>query len=261
MDTPHTLSIQVKMWIYNERSDYVRTHQIATFTDVHPNTVRLYEDWHYISPVPRAANGYRMYSELHLKQMQIARLVFRQEFIQNNLRKKATQIVKLSGREQFKEALIAAENYYAFLQQEYAHTISTVETIEKLQRNNILSETTYTHKQVAERLNLTEETVRNWERNGLLEIPRNSQNRRVYSESDMQKCMVIRTLRSAHFSITSIAHLLQAISTKKDASIVDIVKSPKFVPEFTHVTDDLVMNLKKAMTDVEQVIALLKELQ
>ena len=195
--------------------------------------------------------------------MQIARLAFSQEFIQNNLRKKATQIVKLSGREQLKEALIAAKNYYAFLQQEYAHTISTVETIEKLQQNNVLSEseTTYTHKQVAERLNLTEETIRNWERNGLLEIARNRQNRRVYTESDIQKCMVIRTLRSAHFSITSIAHLLQAISTKKDVSIVDIVKSPKFVPEFTHVTDDLVMNLKKAMTDVEQVIALLKELQ
>ena len=199
----------------NERSDYVRTHQIATYTDVHPNTVRLYEEWHYISPVPRAANGYRMYSELHLKQMQIARLAFRQEFIQNNLRKKATQIVKLSGREQFKEALIAAENYYAFLQQEYAHTISTVETIEKLQRNNILSETTYTHKQVAERLNLTEETVRNWERNGLLEIPRNSQNRRVYSESDMQKCMVIRTLRSALFQLQALLICFKPFQQKK----------------------------------------------
>jgi DNA-binding transcriptional MerR regulator len=138
----------------------VRTHQIAAYTNVHPNTVRLYEDWHYISPVPRAANGYREYSALHLKQMQIARLVFRQEFIQNNLRKKATQIVKLSGHEQFKEALVSAGNYYAFLQQEYVYTIRTVETIEKLQQNNVLSETTYTHKQVAERLNLTEETIR-----------------------------------------------------------------------------------------------------
>ena len=43
----------------NERSDYIRTHQIATFTDVHPNTVRLYEEWHCISPVPRCVNGYR----------------------------------------------------------------------------------------------------------------------------------------------------------------------------------------------------------
>ena len=70
--------------------------------------------------------------------MQIARLVFRQEFIQNNLRKKATQIVKLSGREQFKEALVAVGNYYAFLNQEYVYTIRTVETIEKLQQNIFL---------------------------------------------------------------------------------------------------------------------------
>ena len=176
----------------------MRTHQIAAYTNVHPNTVRLYESWHFISPVPRAANSYREYTALHLKQMQIARLVFRQEFIQNNLRKKATQIVKLSGREQFKEALVAARNYYAFLQQEYVYTIRTVETIEKLQQNYVLSETKYTHKQVAERLFLTEETIRNWERNGLLEIARNSQNRREYTESDIQKCMVIRTLIIGH---------------------------------------------------------------
>ena len=53
---------------HNERSDYMRTHQIA---DVHPNTVRLYEDWHYTSPVPRAANGYQVYTALHLNKCKL----------------------------------------------------------------------------------------------------------------------------------------------------------------------------------------------
>ncbi|KYG30035.1 MerR family DNA-binding transcriptional regulator [Alkalihalobacillus trypoxylicola] len=66
----------------------MRTSEIAELSQVHPNTVRLYEEWQYISPVPRKPNGYRVYSALHLKQMKIARLAFKQEFIQNNLRKK-----------------------------------------------------------------------------------------------------------------------------------------------------------------------------
>ena len=73
------------------------TNEIAKKANVHPNTVRLYEKWGYISPVFRKQNGYRVYTETHLKQMYIARLAFSQEFIQNNLRKMATNIVRLSG--------------------------------------------------------------------------------------------------------------------------------------------------------------------
>lgn len=239
----------------------MRTNQIAQQTNVHPNTVRLYEEWHYISPVPRARNGYREYSDIHLKQMQIARLAFRQEFIQNNLRRKATQIVRLSGREEFNLALKAAKAYYAFLQQELKYTWEAIAMIESIINNTNQYSNVYTHKEVAKRLNLTEETIRNWERNGLLEIKRNSQNHRQYTESDVQKCIIIRTLRSAHFSITSIAHLLQTISVRKNISITEVIASPGFVPQFTHVTDDLVNNIKKAMTDIAQVIALLEDLQ
>ena len=33
---------------------------------VHPNTVRLYEEWGFLPPVPRAPNGYRLYDQRHL---------------------------------------------------------------------------------------------------------------------------------------------------------------------------------------------------
>lgn len=240
----------------------MRTSEIAELAQVHPNTVRLYEEWQFISPVPRKANGYRDYSELHLKQMKIARLAFRQEFIQSNLRKKAAKIVQLSGGQQFKESLQAAESYLAYLQTEYDYALKAIETVDQLLKNKPVTCKTYSHQSVAAMLQLTEETIRNWERNGLFSVERNTQNRRIYTERDVQKLLIIRTLRSAHFSIASIAHLFHEMEDPKETTdIMQILMSPKFTTEFFHVTDDLINQLKIAMKDVESIIAILKELQ
>ena len=240
----------------------MRTSEIAELSQVHPNTVRLYEEWQYISPVPRKPNGYRVYSALHLKQMKIARLAFRQEFIQNNLRKKVTKIVRLSGREQFKESLRAAESYLAYLQTEYEYALKAIETVKQILQNRSVTGKTYSHKSVAAMLQLTEETLRNWERNHLYSVERNAQNRRIYTERDLQKLLVIRTLRSAHFSITSIAHLFHELEQSKEKTdIQQILQTPTFSTEFFHVTDDLMNQLKIAMNDVKSIIAILTELQ
>lgn len=240
----------------------MRTHELATLANVHPNTVRLYEDWHYISPVPRLANGYRDYSELHAKQLLIARLAFRQEFIQNNLRKKATQLVRLSGQERFVESLQAARDYLHYLQGELVYAKQAVGVVRELLENEPASQQLYTHQEMAAKLQLTEEAIRNWERNGLFTVARNAQNRRQYTEQDYQKLLIIRTLRSAHFSIASILHFFQAIEQDaKRADLHTLLNTPAFTDEFYHVTDALEINLKKAMTDVVSIIALLKELQ
>ena len=52
---------------------YYRTSEIANAVHVHPNTVRLYEEWGLLMPVPRDENGYRRYSQAHLEQMRLAR--------------------------------------------------------------------------------------------------------------------------------------------------------------------------------------------
>ena len=242
----------------------MRTSEIAERLKVHPNTVRLYEKMKFISPVPRNANGYREYSELHLKQMQIARLAFRQEFLHNNLRKRAKNIVRLSGAERFKESLHEAMSYLASLQTEYLHAREAVEVVKQLLRHKPGTETdtAYSHKEAAAMLQLTEETLRNWERNGLYSVARDSRNRRIYTERDIQKLLIIRTLRSAHFSIVSIARIFRELErTTEQPDLLQLLKSPAFITDFFHVTDDLLNQLQIAMKDVEEVISLLQQLQ
>jgi DNA-binding transcriptional MerR regulator len=237
----------------------MRTNEIAKLTNVHPNTVRLYEEWGYISPVPRQENGYRTFSQTHLLQMKIARLAFKQEFIQNNLRKMATRIVQLSGKEQFSEALEEAKNYLSYLNDELSYTTKAVHLAQNLLHPKKTNDIVYTHKEIAIKIQLTEDTLRNWERNGLYSIKRDAQQRRLYTEADLQTLYIIRTLRSAHFSIASIHQFLQAINTVENVhDIHTLLNTPKFVDEFLHVTDELEINLNKAMKDVKSIITLIQ---
>lgn len=238
---------------------FYRTHEIAKLGNVHPNTVRVYEQWGYISPVKREANGYRLYEDIHLLQLQIARLAFRCELIQNALRKKATKIVQASGKEQFSLALKLTEEYLLFLQREHDLALATIKIVERWrsQEKTETSTTTYTHQQVAALLNLTEETLRNWERNGLFHVERNHRHYRVYTGDDIERLFVIRSLRSAHFSIASILRLVQKINHEERFDIKDILNTADS-EEIVHITDQLELNLRKAMQDVQQIIALLQ---
>lgn len=235
------------------------TKEVAKKVGIHPNTVRLYEAWGYISAVPRQANGYRLFDERHLTQLKIVRLAFQQEFIQHQLRHYATNIVKLSGATQFKKAIKAATQYRTFLKSELTYTMAAIDIASELLAMRPQSAETYTHQQIAVKLQLTEETIRNWERNGLFSVARNAQNRRCYTALDVQKLYVIRTLRSAHFSIASIRHLFEARAAG-EMDIQAMLQIPAFQQEFYHATDALTDNLNKAITDVNAIIALLKTL-
>src|SRR5215510_11481538 len=55
-------------------SGNLKTSDIARIVGVHPNTVRLYEEQGFLSPVPRSKTGYRLFTPLHLEQMRLARI-------------------------------------------------------------------------------------------------------------------------------------------------------------------------------------------
>ncbi len=51
---------------------YLRTTDLARAIGAHPNTVRMYEVWGFLPPIPRSASGYRLYTEHHLDLMRLA---------------------------------------------------------------------------------------------------------------------------------------------------------------------------------------------
>jgi len=236
-----------------------KTKEIATFVGIHPNTVRIYEEWGFISPVPRQANGYRIYSDIHLFQLKVARKLFRSEIVQGDIRNRARAIVYACGKENFARAEELTIDYLYNLEREYAHALSATKVVEKwLRKEPTVSTRTYSRKEVALLLDNTSEAVRNWERNGLITVPRLDNGNRSYGERELEKLRVIRSLRSAHYSINAILRLLNQIQ-QPSPDIVAILNTPTDEEDIVSVTDQLGKSLLDAIADAKDTLALFHE--
>jgi len=236
-----------------------KTKEIAVLVGVHPNTVRIYEEWGFISPVPRQANGYRIYSDIHLFQLKIARTLFRCEIVQGDIRKRARKIVYACGEEDFTKAKELTIDYLINLEREYVHALSATKVVEKwLRENPTVSTRTYSRKEVALLLDSTSEAVRNWERNGLITVPRLSNGNRAYGERELEQLRVIRSLRSAHYSNNAILRLLKQIQ-QPSPDIVAILNTPTDKEDIVTVTDQLDKSLLDAIADAKDTLVLFHE--
>ncbi|MEW6243936.1 MAG: MerR family DNA-binding transcriptional regulator [Bacillota bacterium] len=74
-----------------------RTSEVAKRCGIHPNTVRLYEELGLIPQVPRAGNGYRAYSRLHLEYVLLVRDAFQSTWLGGAIWEKALAVLQLSA--------------------------------------------------------------------------------------------------------------------------------------------------------------------
>ncbi|WP_243390686.1 MerR family transcriptional regulator [Paenibacillus sp. GM2FR] len=110
-------------------------------------------------------------------------------------------------------------------------------------------------KEVALLLDATTETVRNWERNGLITVPRMNNGNRAYGERELEQLRVIRTLRSAHYSINAILRPLKQIHQPL-SDIFTILNTPIDEEDIVSITDQLGKPLLEAITDAKTTLAL-----
>lgn len=95
-----------------------KTAEVAERIGVHSNTVRLYEKLKLIPEAGRMPNGYRVFTDYHIEQFKLARTAFKVEVLQNGLRKKIINVVKLSARGELQEAINCTKDYLSQIKQE-----------------------------------------------------------------------------------------------------------------------------------------------
>ena len=234
-----------------------RTSEIAKKSGVHPNTIRFYEEIEFLPPVSRKANGYRVFTDVHLEQLKLIKIALRCEMLQSNLRKKAIEIIRLCADSNYKEALAKAKIYQSLIHSEKEKAEEAVRLVHDflIKQDNSADSLCLTRNETAKLLDIKIDALRNWELNGLIEVPRKVNGYRVYTDKEINKLKIIRTLRHANYSLMSILRMLNHLQNGANADLRLILDTPGPDEDIIYVTDRLLTSLSRAEQDASEMIA------
>lgn len=237
-----------------------RTSQIAEMVGVHPNTIRFYEEMKLLPVIPRTEKGYRIFSDRHVEQLRLLRTAFRAEIISDRLRQEVYEIVKTAAAEDIAGAHQSTGNYLEHLREERSRaeeairiTLDIIGDIPKPVETGVIC----SRPEVAGLLGITVDVLRDWERNGLIMVPRNYNGHRQYGLEEMNRLKIIQTLRNAHYSMMSILRMLSRLD-QGDANIREAIDTPGAEEDIVCAADRYITALVMAEKDALEMLVMLE---
>jgi DNA-binding transcriptional MerR regulator len=206
----------------------LRTSAIARELGVHPNTVRLYETWGYLSEVPRGENGYRRYSALHLEQARLAHLTLHWPYVGDKAL--LIQLVKGAANNDLGMSMELAYQYLARIRMEKTSAEAALEFLERWAAGHLMdsSQQRMYIRQAARHLNVTVDMLRNWERNGLIDVPRDPETGyRLYGQGEFGRLRVIRILVQSGYSMMAILRMLSRFDEGRRTDLRESLNLPE----------------------------------
>ena len=239
-----------------------KTAEVAAIIGIHPNTVRLYEKLELIPKPRRLSNGYRVFTEFHIKQCKLIRLAFQVEVLQNGLRKKIVQMLKVSASGDFDRAITLTKNYLKQIRRERQNADEAIEIVKRILSGGVGENSQHLkRKDVSELLDISMDTLRNWEMNGLLTVKRRDNGYRVYTDEDVQRLKIIRSLRCANYSLEAVLRLLQQLSQNPYTDIRAALNTPKQTDDIISVCDSLIGSLSTAEKNAGTILDMLRDMK
>jgi DNA-binding transcriptional MerR regulator len=210
-------------------SRYLRTSDIARAVEVHPNTVRLYEEWGFLPPIPRSISGYRLFTKTHLDQMRFARTALRGPWPGRKIKQSALALVRQAASGDLGGALEKAYHHLALVQAERAQAEAAVDLLERWAGGTAADATAIPLRigETAKLLDVTTDMLRNWERDSLLQVPRDPRNGyRLYRASEIGRLRVIRMLRRTGYSTMAILRMLRHLDRGREGNLRHVLDTP-----------------------------------
>lgn len=244
------------------RLNTYRTTEVATIIGIHPNTVRLYEKLGLIPKPERDTNGYRIFTEFHIQQFLLVRTAFQIEVLQGGLRKKIVSVVKLSANKKFDEALALTQEYLDGIQVERHNAEEAIQIVQDILSGEPEERRfSMKRKEVSEYLDISMDILRNWEMNGLLTVKRKENGYRIYTDEDIKRLKIIRSLRCAKYSLEAILRMLRQLSKNPDVDIKTALNTPRQSEDIISVCDRLTVSLAAAECNARKIMGMLQEMK
>jgi DNA-binding transcriptional MerR regulator len=192
------------------RRAFFSTIQVARAVGVHPNTVRLYEQWGFLRHIPRNISGYRLFTEADIDQMRFARTALHGGWPGHTMWRSALALVRQAATGDLKGAAQLAEAHLALAQEERVQAESVVTVLERWAQHRAADTQSPTcHIGAAARiLGVSPDSVRGWERDGMVSVPRDVRGYRLFSQTEMDRLRIIRLLLRAGYSSMAVLRML-----------------------------------------------------
>lgn len=233
----------------------MRTGQVAKAVGLHPNTIRLYEEWGLLPPVARSSNGYRVFNQSHVDQVRLIQLAFACTWIGGEIRQKARAVIGAAAAGDFSQACAQAREHQALILRERRRAEHAARTLESWAQENDdhhdvgflgISET-------ARLLDVTIDQLRNWERNGLISVPRDPVNGyRLYGRREIRRLRVIRVLRRARYSNMAILRMMRHLDAGESADVRRVLDTPESHEDVVSAADRWLSSLCEAEDQARQ---------
>ena len=217
----------------------LKTSDIARALGVHVNTVRLYEEAGFLPPIPRGANGYRLYTPQHLEQARLAHLALPWPYVGDKAL--LIDLVKHAASGDYGMAMELAYQYLAVVRIERTIAEAAVEFLERWAAGHLIdSSAGKMHiKQAARHLNVTVDMLRNWERSGLISVPRDPvSGYRRYGTAEFGRLRVIRMLVKSGYSLMAVLQMLRQFDAGRRDDLRTALDVPREDDELIEVIAD-----------------------
>jgi len=193
----------------------LRTSDIARAAGIHPNTVRNYEELGYLPRPVRGPNGYRQFTQRHLDQARLAVAFLRFAWLGETFQQLAQETVLCSAVGDFAAARASAASLLAQVVEERKRAERAAELLAEWATSEAPGAQApegMSIKEAAAYLNVTAHTLRNWDRNRLVTVPRDPvSGYRSYGPVELRRLMVIRALRRARYNLMSILNMFRQL--------------------------------------------------
>lgn len=227
---------------------YLKTSEVAKAAGLHPNTIRLYEEWGWLPSIPRTKSGYRQFTEYHIDQVRLVRFALQYTFLSGEIRKSGQTVIRLGAQGDVAGAYVQAKKHLALIQVERVQAEAAVEVLERWVQGSsaTFSGECLQIKQALSVLDISYDKLRNWERNGLIQIPRHPKNGyRLFGKAEMNRLKVIRALRRARYSMMAILRMLIYLDQGQRDNLRQVLDTPSPEEDIIYATDRWLTKLEE----------------
>lgn len=240
---------------------FLRTSDLAKAVGIHVNTVRLYEAWSFLPQAERSPAGYRRFTEYHLDQLRLIRTIFGGGWPGHAVRKTGMEIIQHGAVGDLGGALELAHQMVAQVQAERAQAEAAAAYLERWASGIPADASRHSLRigDAARLLNTTIDAIRNWERNGLIDVPRDPANGyRLYGASEIGRLRVIRMLLRAGYSMMAILRMMTALDDGQTEDLRQSLDTPRADEDVFMVNDRWLSALAEMERQAQDTIALIE---